>query len=265
MKQLSPLLLLFILCLISCSKDYEGDDTNPSPLNTEACLLTGFRYDNSDYSYKFIYDAKGQPIKEEVINAKGEVEGYYLFEYDDQDRLVKTNTHTPAGTLGGYLTYSYNSTGQVSKVSHYSKSYGVLTEFLSRHYEYTSNNQLKKSYKTTPGKTYGYTLYEYEGNLIRRSINYSDTGQKGNTYEYEYDNKHSFLGVSAAVRAMHMTYYPFIHNLTKVTRRGVDGQVIAEGSGTSRYEYNEAGYPTKVTHKDVDGNEWGSYFNYSCQ
>lgn len=121
------------------------------------------------------YDAKGNLIAEEKVNANNAPINTYNYTYDTYNRLSKAILYNANGVIVKKETSTYNADGQLEMVITYNAE---VIEQQRISYTYNSNGDkagLKITYKSKPTTyyTYDYTC-DTQGNWIKAIINKSN-------------------------------------------------------------------------------------------
>ena len=142
------------------------------------------------WSAAFLYDGKGNLIKNGKKFSDGIVETVY-YEYNDKgDVMRKTNsTQYSDSSFKGVTEYEYDENGALIKLSS-NDSYGTMTERVYKNDAYGNPVEIKET-KTSNGdfiSSYSYT-YSYEYETAKISVTRSDGDKK----IYEYQKNESIL------------------------------------------------------------------------
>ncbi|MDH6309690.1 YD repeat-containing protein [Dysgonomonas sp. PFB1-18] len=253
--KIMPLIVLatiFSLGFSSCSDD---DDNNGNTDNKKyvPSLITIDPGTAGEQTLTITYD-KDYRVASIVCFTPDENETQTdIFEYNTTGNLVKWTQKSSVGNVDDKdpyaITYTYKTDSIIQKDSHDTYGWAVnsanFAEKVVRYYELPE-------YKDE-------TVFEYDTNKrLVKETNTSVSGTGTNIYynSYEYDNK---TGISTHVNItmwqavllnLNDDLYSFLlaktNNIAKISSEE-DGDV-----DTMTYEYDENGYPTKMTAKDAD-------------
>jgi hypothetical protein len=242
--------------LFSASLVINCSDKDDVALNK--CFVTVLSSDSEAYTFTYTPDDKLKTTTRTFNTGAAIITETTTVTYDSKGNISKTQSKL------GYNVYTYNANNQVSREESY---FG--TELIRRlDYEYNSSNQLVKAEDfVDTGVSGGYFVYEYAStdskNPIKETSYYSN-GELQGTTEYEYDTKltpFSAIGLGAYTDVAEQQ-----NNVTKSIAKDYLGELIS--TTTIVYEYNDKGYPTKVTETEVS--DWGSdeyvlNYTYNCK
>ncbi|AHM62687.1 hypothetical protein D770_22200 [Flammeovirgaceae bacterium 311] len=223
---------------------------------------------NTGYSYDKIYD--GHRLMEQRTLFNGELLNYHIFDYGPEDHIIESELiDLRSGADYAPSRITYNSNGKwVENRAIYSTENWVSVA------EYDSQNQIKE-YRFITEKdgteTVNYTVtYEWVGgnNTVRT---FTSPTQRSVT-RYEYDLQRDNLRREALENISFLTNV-IAHNKNMRKRTVAASTDLASNITTEtvtdyEYEYNEAGYPTKVTVTNTMGTATPAVsvtnFSYSC-
>ena len=267
MKTLKTIFAIAIITILSaCSKDAPA-----TPNDSNAVFrIKEYRDASGKVLISYQYNAQGKISK--MIYSDGSFSNYTynaqnLLTTDENGANVNpssnstTNyTYDAAGARINYVTtrndgsqqkveYTNNSSGLPTEYKYYTRATASATWVLNPPngalYFYNANNQVIRFQRS---RDYYLTAYDDRGNEIE-SKNYQLRTSEATYYlarqsNYTFDNK----------KAPNISnYYTAINNgLTSNSKNfNEDGSIQNESSGTVTYEYNEAGYATKVFRNNI--------------
>jgi hypothetical protein len=230
------------LCLTtSCKKDDE--DATPNVVTTE-CLITKQTDSGGDINGIYIYDTQRRLIKfaEDESNASD----YATLEYDNSNRVTKILGYEE-GKLDATTLIEYNSQGKWSKIT---ETYEGETEVDITTAEYDGNGNRIKINNANSTYTFEYS----NGNLIKSVETEKNSGgttvyTSTSTFEY-YTDKENKLTAFEELYGLGYEGTPSKNMVKKRSR--ISGGSTIPNVYTYMYEYNEKGFPTKVTESNSD-------------
>jgi hypothetical protein len=192
------------------------------------------------------YNAQEKPSRY-TVQTEGLAGQYSLPEYDTNGRLLKLTAYHTDGKVDSYVTYEYNQASQLVKITTHQADGKISITGL---HEYDSNgNRVKTTFTsnqwgTTPVTST--TTYEYAGGNLVKSTDNSGGPWLDVTTEYEYylDRENKLSTYEETILGERPN-----RNLLKKRTHTYPALDNADYRSTSEYtyEYNDKGFPTKVT------------------
>ena len=248
LKKIScSLLKVIVLAGLSLLSSCKDNDVEPSPVEQKpACQLTSI-FINSNES-KFEYD-----VNDQLIKFIGAYNNYIKFGYKN-NRVEE-------------LTYYYDN--DESKVTDIDKIEYNSSGQWTRHSYFLSKDEDLAVYDETENRieiinkandiVYRSYIFEYSnGNLIKQSkSNYNTDGSFSftsyYTYEYDVNKENKLASFESLIGYRYLTETrlgqeptPSKHMLKTVKTLLSDGSTVSM-SASFEYEYNDMGFPTKLT------------------
>ncbi len=273
------LLFAIIFSLFSCSKNEEPTTPDPSTFNYRVKTETNTN-DSNSITTQYEYNANGKVSKITYQNGT-----YIVLTYNSANLLIKYENSSSGNDIY-YINYTYNSSGNVEEAITYQQQTGStlldrykdsfiysnnrLTQTLRtswRHatndwntnpsianYEYNANGKISKKNEVTNGRYY---LMTYDANNnITKTDEYNL--QSGSTTQYylrssttrTFDTKKANT-TSFSIVPNGFNPYDLVsggNNVIDLVAKqySESGSVTSTHSETNTYQYNEAGYPTKI-------------------
>jgi hypothetical protein len=251
-------LILILLFAIHCSKEHD-----PKPQNTQSCFLTEIVMkrikfaspgDNRNIKYTFTLNSDNKPVSEVVEDIVNTAENYLAkYSYDNLGRMITierdyrnaTDTRTDIIYNDDLVTeikyqnatsgkYTYNASKQLIEM----QQYVVVCIETNCH----SGPSITKA-------------YEYE-NINSKNPKTARVGTGGWT-EISYDDKKGIWN-----QLSYEDIYPYFNNPTKLVNKDSAGKIT--GTTNITYDYNQKGYPTKMTITDDEATVECT-LTYNCQ
>ena len=271
------MMIVIFIALTSCEKD----DNNGGDNNKAACLLTKATWSNSEdnrtESLTFKYDSNNRCIKVESNDFALNIEynsNYKVSKISSSDyESAFTWTASTLTKISKYkegedwiasnykIVYNLDADGKVTKEQYYNKQEDSSWIASDRYYKYTwlggnlvqqecwnTDDSSKKNKSLLFNKLFGIT----KTNTLK-SVN----DKIDYTVNYEFDDKHnafSSVGMSWDVGIE-------IEAPGQVTKNNVKKASSGDSYVIYTYEYNDNGFPTKVSH--IDGTESGGTATYT--
>lgn len=224
-RSLSTALLIVFCYLISqCAKDAVETIPTFSPGCYPSKLVK-----NAD-TIGFVYNKSGQ-----LTSIVGKFEPLKIYYTNSGFQSSISNSKQK-------ILFTYNQLNQLTEV--YTEYKIMLSE--NRWYSYNDAGQINNMYfRTQSGKT---LLYDFKYSNVT-DTNPSRIITPDYFADYEYDNQKTPIADLKGVIYTELYYNDFIfreeNNIKKITVRSPNSDLISET--TFEYEYNEKGFPTKVT------------------
>lgn len=243
-----------ITILSSCNKD---DGPTPGPDAILACKVTKI-IDEDGEIVNVEYDSKDRITK--MIDIEDGDDYSQVYEYDNNNRVIKIS-YFDGTQPDGSSTVEYNSNGQWTKML--ATESGDTDTYLA---EYDGNgNRTKITEKDQTNNTNYTTTFEYANGNVMKETRTSTVGGTPYTsttaYEY-YMDKEDKLKPLKELLSMGYTGTASKNMVKKAT------YTYSFGGSTSidnyTYEYNDKGFPTKVTTIDNNSSDITS-FEYQCK
>jgi len=204
---------------------------------------------------------------------------YVKYEYDNQNRFTRILSYDKSEKLISTETFTYSEKDLVKVVyeeadnsnfirtTEYAKKGGKIT--ITRRSNQSTNvdtytidlnsDEFPSKFESSGGGwSYVLTSQYQGGNLIKQTTIYKETGVSqsySNTFKYD-NNKSPFYHCKTPKWYM---FYLF-HMLG--SKNNYTWQYWSEGGIEYKYEYDNAGFPTKRTSKNSDGKEYVEEFKY---
>jgi len=268
-----------IFSLFSCSKNEEPTTPDPSTFNYRVKTETTTSGSNSNAT-QYEYNTNGKVSKITYYNGT-----YAVLTYNSANLLIKYEVFSSSYDIY-YINYTYNSSGNVEEAITYQQQTGStlldrykdsfiysnnrLTQILSTswnhatndwhtnpsiaNYEYNANGKISKKNEVNNGRYY---LMTYDANNnITKTDEYNL--QSGSTTQYylrssttrTFDTKKAnTTSFSILPNSFNPNYFVSGgNNVIDVVAKQYSetGSVTSTYSETNTYQYNEAGYPTKI-------------------
>ncbi len=247
---LSTIIVIMSGLLTGC-----GKSSDPAILN---CQISTSKYTTADAveTTTYAFNASGQVASLSYTKKPngGTAESYSItLTYNASGLVTEWNY-----SHGGKIVVTYNTSKQRIKREDYDGP-----DFLgSQTFEYNTTGQVvKRSYFDASNTLYNYIIYSYPntttGNFTKMEV-YLPNDERIEIDDFSYDDKKvklPDLGVN-----MYLT-----NNVTARTLK--DGTGLFAGRITNSYQYNEQGYPTKVTGV-IAGSSTGGFIEedvYTCK
>lgn len=240
------IVLVIALCTASVSCDRPDPTPAPAPVQASPCLITRYQEaGSSGYFLAFEYDGQKRMTK---LTSDDE---YLTIEYNGAGRAVKALTYDN-NVLESTTVLEYNARGQWIKSTITESVGGDKTE-LTAEYD-GSGNRTKLTYNDFDGSTLDYgsteTFTYANGNLTRSEVSWSSQGSDPSvtTYTYEYytdrENKMGYADELFVMLGGDGLFFPQSRNMIK--KKTGSGNNFS-GTTDYMYEYNDKGFPTKIT------------------
>ncbi|GEO06983.1 hypothetical protein AAE02nite_46470 [Adhaeribacter aerolatus] len=205
-----------------------------------------YQYDAKDKLSNFI-DPYNYPIK---------------FVYDANNRLIKINYYFDFNEANVVATeqIEYNAKGQWSKITYAETGDINKTE---RTYEYDANGNRTMINFFKDGKRQWSYAYEYTNGNLAELKYIDDANRHGTSFVFEYDTSRENK-LAKFEETMHVGFSsygfgniwtPSKNMIKKINLKETGGPTVFYASYT--YEYNDKGYPTKLTTFTDDVNQDG--------
>lgn len=262
---LRPLVFILLPLLFSAC---EGEDPEPDDDDEPKECLEISQTSSSGHTYEKIYD--GNRLMEQRTLFNGELLNYHIFEYGAEDHIIASELIDVRGGVDYAVSQiSYNANGKwVENRAVYSTENWVAVA------EYDTQNQMKEYrfiIEKDGAETVNYTVdYEWVGgnNTVR---NFTSPTQKF-VMRYEYDLERANLRREAlenvAFLSNVLAHNKNMRKRTVTTFTDLATEVTTETVTEYAYEYDAAGYPTKVTVTNTTGTGTAAVsttnFSYTC-
>ena len=179
------LVILSVLCLVSCNQSEKKNDLTEENLKGKVKSITENTYEAvekfgqiekgdvlvdssavyTDDGHFKIYNEKGNKIEENYYNSNGSLIYKNTYKYDEKGNKIEENYYNSNGRLYSKTTYKYDEKG--NKIEEY-------------HYDEDGKFNYKYTYK-----------YDEKGNNIEKN-NYDSNGRLDSKYTYEYDKNNNW-------------------------------------------------------------------------
>ena len=180
------LVILSVLCLVSCNQSEKKNDLTEENLKGKVKSITENTYEAvdkfgqiekgdvlvdssavyTDDGHFKIYNEKGNKIEENYYNSNGRLYSKTTYKYDEKGNMIEDNFYdSDDGSLIYKNTYKYDEKG--NKIEEY-------------HYDEDGKFNYKNTYK-----------YDEKGNNIEKN-NYDSNGRLDSKYTYEYDKNNNW-------------------------------------------------------------------------
>lgn len=176
--------LFFVICIISCSKDNEIEQSSGTKL-----ISIEYEDDNDSWKENYSYSSNDELIKIEDFRSLGR---RYEIEYQNSQLKEYTTHRMDEEKLIFRDSIIYNSNGTIKAIHNFSINSGADLP-LSWIYEYEYDNENKVSKKSTYFVTIqdyiSFEKYYWNGDNIERAEYYNGDEELHYEYFYEYDDK----------------------------------------------------------------------------
>ena len=151
---------------------------------TEGDVLYGDILYEEDIHNLIEFNKEGNITSISYFNNKGDLSKKRLYNYDEDGKVNTINNYDGTGDEIGRTVYTYNDNKKVVKVVDYDKS---GKEIYTRTSDWNGDKVIRRQY--IKGNTEGgYTLNEYNGNTLVKSVEYDNSSNPTGEYT-EYENE----------------------------------------------------------------------------
>ena len=206
------------------------------------------------YNYNSLveFDENGNITVDAIINDNGKIGCKHLYVYDDNNLLKKIENYLGDGCKLNCTVFSYDDNDKVVK----EVSYPCLGDFLSIIQKEWDGDKLIKSKfedKDFHGTlSAGYTIYEYDGDELVKTIEYDASGKPTGEYSEYKNNK-----ATKIVNPKYTSTFEYNDKglcISSVNGRNGERNLSISIDGESylyEYEYDEKGNWIKKIEKDM--------------
>lgn len=165
MRRVTILLLVGIITVLSC----EENDISPTIANSRLKRILNYSSSSSSQPYgtvEFLYDNKGNLIKESILDYPNTLTTYKVYEYSDSKLTKKKIYDGQVGSLslGTYINYYYTN------------------DKLTKEELFLSNGTLKYT-----------TYFEFKGDRLTNTYKVDDNLGKHHQWKYSFDNQNRLI------------------------------------------------------------------------
>lgn len=138
-----------------------------------------YDYDNN----MIMFNKDGYITDISYYNHGGNLKRKSVYVYDGDNKVLKINHYNGDGDNIGRTVYTYNEDGNPIKVVEYDKSSKIINTLKS---EYDGDKCIKSQFFNEYSEG-DYTIYEYNGTSMVKSVEYDKNGKKIGVYD-EFEN-----------------------------------------------------------------------------
>lgn len=241
------------LCLFSCRKKHIDIQGTVTRLDSVAV----FQGTNSAISYKFYYDQYGYVIKLVQTSPLRKFVFTDSFIYDASHRLIRHLANT-SGNGNGITEHIYDAIGRLARINN-PPNVGSAHVYVMLQYYVTGRPSEADIYDSSNNEYLASHFFYYDslGNLLLQV----DSGASGNSNKtaYIYDSKYNPATLLHGIEFYSIWYdVLFNRSMNNCTQR-----TYSTGVDKYQYEYNDNGYPTKMTADNGNGTTYTNLYFYS--
>lgn len=253
-----------------------------------AAVHLDHRFDNYDYKSSYEYDTWGNLVKSVVVRENNLGTDDYNqkitttewdYEYDRQGNFLKTEKKEVVDTTDSYgdstrkkteweTEYEYDKKGNLLSKVEYEEEEKIATyeydtegrllklrtDDFNLQYEFDENGNIVKFENDTLEYEYE---YDKQGRLVKKEAEQKNSSEEEkeqpSTYEFVYDKKGNLTETYALNKKGEYMYYQKWNSQGQLLET-FNYNVKDYGNATTSFEYDEKGYPDKMTKRDEDGN-----------
>ena len=207
------LVILSVLCLVSCNQSEKKNDLTEENLKGKVKSITENTYEAvdkfgqiekgdvlvdssavyTDDGHFKIYNEKGNKIEENYYNSNGSLIYKNTYKYDKKGNIIEEKSYYPDGSLIYKNTYKYDEKGNKIEDNSYDSDGRLHSKYTYKYDE--KGNKIEENWYNSDGRLHSKYTYKYDekGNNIEENWYDSDGSlYEKHTYKYEYDKNNNW-------------------------------------------------------------------------